>query len=170
MEDFIETLIQHHVDVYLVSGGFRIMIEPIARQLGIPKNHIYANTLYFDETTGLYLGFDDTEPMSHDYGKRHALEQIQQLHNYQTIIMIGDGAMDAQAKPPASAFIGYGGCTSETTGKCLYWLWWSCGEGVVLGSHWVVAAALAWAGVKKHIFHFCVCLFWTYVSCTEHVL
>ncbi len=23
--------------------------------------------------------------------------------------MIGDGAMDAQAKPPASAFIGYGG-------------------------------------------------------------
>jgi phosphoserine phosphatase len=109
VEDFIEMLIQHHVDVYLVSGGFRIMIEPIARQLGIPKNHIYANTLYFDETTGLYLGFDDMEPTSHDYGKRHALEQIQQLHNYQTIIMIGDGAMDAQAKPPASAFIGYGG-------------------------------------------------------------
>lgn len=42
-------------------------------------------------------------------GKPAALSTIQSLKGHQNIIMIGDGATDAQAKPPAVAFIGYGG-------------------------------------------------------------
>lgn len=46
------------VDVYLVSGGFDTLIEPVARELNIPVENIYANKLkYF---------FDGTFANSHD--------------------------------------------------------------------------------------------------------
>lgn len=97
-----------NVDIWLVSGGFRIMIEPVASELKIPIANIVANTILFDED-GKYAGFDRDEPTSRDMGKPKALEQIKSLHNYETMIMVGDGATDAQAKPPAKAFIGFGG-------------------------------------------------------------
>jgi phosphoserine phosphatase len=94
--------------VYLVSGGFRIMIEPVAAILGIDKSRIVANTIVFDEA-GDYLNFDPNEPTSADMGKPAALRQIQEAGGYKTMVMVGDGATDAQAKPPAAAFIGFGG-------------------------------------------------------------
>jgi len=108
--DFIQSLQQAQKQVYLVSGGFRIMIEPIAQQLHISKDHIVANTLLFkDDADGSYAGFDPTEPTSADMGKPKALTRIQQQGGYQTMVMMGDGATDAQAKPPAATFIGFGG-------------------------------------------------------------
>ena len=112
VESFIETLIVNHIDVYLVSGGFRIMIEPIARELCVAKDHIYANTIFFNDD-GEYAGFDDTEPTSADMGKPKALEIIKSKGGYETMVMIGDGATDAQAKPPADAFIGFGGVVTR---------------------------------------------------------
>ena len=35
--------------MYLVSGGFLQLIEPIAESLGIPKENIYANYIFFNE-------------------------------------------------------------------------------------------------------------------------
>ena len=95
--------------VYLVSGGFRIMIEPVAERLGIPSSNIFANTITFDAVTGAYTGFDTTELTSRDMGKPKAVQAIIDQGNYNTVVMIGDGATDAQAKPPAAAFIGFGG-------------------------------------------------------------
>lgn len=34
-------------DVFLVSGGFRAIIDPIAELLGIPLDHVHANTILF---------------------------------------------------------------------------------------------------------------------------
>ena len=36
-------------DVYLVSGGFRLMIDPVAEALGLPRGRVFANTILFDE-------------------------------------------------------------------------------------------------------------------------
>jgi phosphoserine phosphatase len=94
--------------VYLVSGGFRLMIEPVARALGVPGERIYANTILFDDDGG-YAGFDSTEPTSADGGKPRALAEIKAKYGYRTMVMVGDGATDAQAMPPADAFIGFGG-------------------------------------------------------------
>ena len=109
----ISTLQSKNVDVYLVSGGFRIMIEPVAKILNInPSTHVIANTIVFDsdDETGLYQGFDTAEPTSKDMGKPKAIQQILDNRFYNNgIVMIGDGATDAQAKPPATAFIGFGG-------------------------------------------------------------
>ncbi|CAN0444157.1 unnamed protein product, partial [Discosporangium mesarthrocarpum] len=37
--------------------------------------------------------------------------RLKELHGYQSVVMIGDGATDLQAKPLAEAFVGYGGVT-----------------------------------------------------------
>ncbi|CAM9487744.1 unnamed protein product [Ascophyllum nodosum] len=97
------------VAVYLVSGGFRAMIEPVADRLSIPRGNIFANTLLFDADTGEYRGFDPDEPTSKDGGKPMVVGMLMKKFDYGSVVMIGDGATDMQAKPPAEAFIGYGG-------------------------------------------------------------
>jgi len=125
--EFVRTLQKRGKQVFLVSGGFRIMIEPVARSLGVdPSTHVVANTIHFHEDDddddegggiGRYAGFDPTEPTSADMGKPKALQSILDAHSstVSKLVMIGDGATDAQAKPPAAAFIGYGGVARRQT-------------------------------------------------------
>jgi len=116
VQELMQALRQNKVDIWLVSGGFRIMIEPIAQQLAIPTQNIVANTLWFHDD-GSYRGFDPTEPTSADMGKPKALTRIQAQKGYETMVMVGDGATDAQAKPPAKAFIGFGGVVERPAVK-----------------------------------------------------
>lgn len=116
VKDLMQALQQKNVDIWLVSGGFRIMIEPVAQQLDIPITNIVANTLLFHDD-GSYRGFDPNEPTSADMGKPKALTSIQSKMGYETMIMVGDGATDAQAKPPAAAFIGFGGVVERAAVK-----------------------------------------------------
>ena len=98
--------------VYVVSGGFRAMIEATALEaFGVPKERIFANTILWD-ANGEYSGFDATEPTSRDGGKPAVIAQLK-AEGAQTIVMVGDGATDAQAKPPADAFIGFGGVVAR---------------------------------------------------------
>lgn len=113
IETLIATLHTKGVKVYLVSGGFRIMIEPVAKILNIhPTRNIIANTILFDENKNdEYAGFDNNEPTSQDMGKSKAVQLIMDnsYNILQRVVMVGDGATDAQAKPPATSFIGFGG-------------------------------------------------------------
>ena len=108
LEELIEILHKKGKNIYLVSGGFRQMINPIALQLGISVSNIYANNLFFTED-GEYDGFDINEPTSKDGGKPKVVQELIDKYDYKCVIMIGDGATDMQARPPAKAFIGYGG-------------------------------------------------------------
>lgn len=94
--------------VYLVSGGFRVMVEPVGALLGIPNDRIFANTIVFNPD-GSYANFDRAEPTSRDGGKAAVFESLRKGFGYATMVMVGDGATDMQARPPADAFIGYGG-------------------------------------------------------------
>lgn len=116
---FIEQLKADNKEVYLISGGFDCLIEPVARELNIPMTHVFANKLmfYFD---GEYANFDTTQPTSKTGGKAEAISIIRRQHNNHVeggaddddatlITMIGDGATDLEAVPPANYFIGFGG-------------------------------------------------------------
>lgn len=96
--------------IFLVSGGFRQVIHPIAEGLGIPVSHVYANQLLFKED-GSYAGFDPAEFTSRSGGKAEAVRDIKAKYGYKRIVAVGDGATDAEARQPdaANAFIGYGG-------------------------------------------------------------
>ena len=96
--------------VFLVSGGFRAIINPIADLLSIPRTHVFANTILFD-SEGSYAGFDRDEHTSRSGGKRAAVQAIRKAHGSHPVVAIGDGATDAEAVAPGGAdvFIGYGG-------------------------------------------------------------
>ena len=112
ISELISELQQRNIPVYLISGGFRRLILPIADLLGIPRSHVYANELLFDGN-GNYNGFDLSEPTSDNgnksVGKAGVCGQLKAKNGYKRLIMIGDGATDAEACPPADAFVGFGG-------------------------------------------------------------
>lgn len=116
VDKLVEALHKRGTDVFLVSGGFRLMIEPVAERLGVSVEKIYANTILFDEK-GDYVGFDSNEPTSADQGKPKALKTIKAKHGYEVMVMVGDGATDAQARPPADTFIGFGGVVTREAVK-----------------------------------------------------
>eukprot|EP01035_Chromulina_nebulosa_P019938 gene19938-25903_t len=96
------------VHVYLVSGGFRQMIYPIAKVVAVPHHRIYANNILF-HSNGDYESFDSNELTSKDGGKALVIQRLKDLFHYETIVMIGDGVTDLHARPPADLFIGFGG-------------------------------------------------------------
>jgi len=106
--DLVKLLHKLGKKVYLVSGGFHRMILPAANILNIPEDNIYANKLIFD-ADGNYTGFDDTCMTCRSGGKPKVVEHLKTLPGHESIVMIGDGATDMEARPPASLFIGFGG-------------------------------------------------------------
>lgn len=110
MPELVAKLQSRGTAVFLISGGFRQIINPIATTLNIPHGNVYANTLLFKDD-GSYAGFDETEFTSRSGGKARAVQAIIDLHQFTDLVMIGDGATDLEAKTagPAALFIGYGG-------------------------------------------------------------
>ncbi|XP_027156042.1 phosphoserine phosphatase, chloroplastic-like isoform X2 [Coffea eugenioides] len=110
IDELVKKMKARNTDVYLISGGFRQMINPVASILGIPVDHIFANQLLFG-SAGEFLGFDTDEPTSRSGGKAIAVQQIRKANGYKSLVMIGDGATDLVARKPGGAdlFICYAG-------------------------------------------------------------
>ena len=104
----IQQLQENQIAVYLVSGGFTQMIQPLADLLQIPATHVFANTILFD-SNGHYAGFNETAFTSRSGGKPRALAWIKKEKQHQYMVMIGDGITDLEARPPADLFIAYTG-------------------------------------------------------------
>jgi cation transport ATPase len=62
---------------------------------------------------GTYAGFDTAALTCRDGGKAAAITHLQASRGHRNVVMIGDGATDMQARPPASVFIGYGGIVTR---------------------------------------------------------
>lgn len=108
IKELISKLQQLRKKVFLVSGGFHDIITPVANVLRIPLECVYANRLIFNKD-GDYHGFNFSEPTSESGGKPRVVRLIKDKYSLQSVVMIGDGATDMEASPPADAFIGYGG-------------------------------------------------------------
>lgn len=118
MGELVRQLHARGTHVFLVSGGFRLMIEPVAEALAIPAERVYANTIEFAED-GTYEAFDADEPTSTDTGKPTVIAQLKADRGYGTVVMVGDGCTDLAAKTggAADAFIGFGGTAVRETVK-----------------------------------------------------
>ena len=109
--ELIDALHARKQDVYFVSGGFRQMIEPVAAQVGVSKDRIFANSFLFNDD-GSFKSHLDTEPTSRAGGKAKVVADLKHLHGYKKVVMVGDGATDMEARDipgGADAFIGFGG-------------------------------------------------------------
>jgi D-3-phosphoglycerate dehydrogenase len=94
--DFFE---RHAERVYILSGGFREVIAPLAARLGVAPDHVLANDLIYDDE-GRVTGVDDANPLSRDNGKP---EVIKALNLTGTVVMVGDGWTDAEVKLAGAA-------------------------------------------------------------------
>ncbi|XP_012272758.1 phosphoserine phosphatase isoform X2 [Orussus abietinus] len=108
IKTLVNTLQSQKKQVFLISGGFRCLIAPVAAQLNIPAENICANRLKF-YFNGEYAGFDENEPTAKTGGKAEAIRLLKEKRNFKTLVHVGDGATDLEACPPADAFIGFGG-------------------------------------------------------------
>eukprot|EP00184_Porphyridium_aerugineum_P001568 CAMPEP_0184707014 /NCGR_PEP_ID=MMETSP0313-20130426/37054_1 /TAXON_ID=2792 /ORGANISM="Porphyridium aerugineum, Strain SAG 1380-2" /LENGTH=639 /DNA_ID=CAMNT_0027168585 /DNA_START=92 /DNA_END=2011 /DNA_ORIENTATION=- len=121
IRELIHELKARNIEVFLISGGFRELILPIADALQVPRTNIFANRFVYmaDDEPGedgfvriRVRGFDPKEPTSQEGGKPEAIRRIRKLNPYKTVVMVGDGITDLEAVQEtggADLFIGYGG-------------------------------------------------------------
>jgi phosphoserine phosphatase len=103
----IAALLSEGIEVRVISGGIRQAVVPLAAALDLPERAVAAVELHFDEN-GHYAGFDTTSPLARSGGKRTVLERwLPELPR--PIMLVGDGATDLEARPPADRFVAFAG-------------------------------------------------------------
>jgi phosphoserine phosphatase len=106
--ELVTKLCSRGVAVYLVSGGIRQMVSPLASLLNIPDERVFANVAAFDEQ-GRFLSIDAHQLTAQTGGKAKVIANLIRQYGYRRVVMVGDGITDLHARPPASLFIAYGG-------------------------------------------------------------
>lgn len=89
----------------ILSGGFKRLIEPLAKHLEVER--IEAVPLNLD-AEGNYISFDSTYPTTYNGGKPEIIRQLKEEFSPKKIIMIGDGVSDLETKSEVDSFIGFG--------------------------------------------------------------
>ncbi|WP_020483194.1 HAD-IB family phosphatase [Methylomonas sp. MK1] len=106
VSETIETLQANNKLIHIISGGLRQAILPLAKQLGIPEEHVHAVDVLFDED-GNYQGFARHSPLAVSGGKARICRRLRMHHS--SLVMIGDGKTDLEAKLAGAYMIGFGG-------------------------------------------------------------
>ena len=91
--DNIDFFKEYLDDIYIVSGGFKSIIEPILLSTKVNWN-IFANEFKFDKDDNV-IGVDANNPLAFSKGK---VELVKKLNLNNDIIIIGDGYTDYEVK------------------------------------------------------------------------
>lgn len=103
----IAALLAENIEVRVMSGGIRQAVVTLALALGLTERAVAAVDVHFDEN-GEYAGFDESSPLARSGGKRTVLERwLPELPR--PIMLVGDGATDLEARPPADTFVAFAG-------------------------------------------------------------
>jgi phosphoserine phosphatase len=92
-------------EVRIISGGLLPPVVALARALGLRPGAVAAVGITFDQD-GAYAGFDQNSPLARTGGKA---EQIQRWRLPHPVLLVGDGATDAEARPAVDGFAAYMG-------------------------------------------------------------
>ena len=106
VEEVFSTLLAQGKQVHIISGGLRQAILPLAKKLGIPQSQVHAVDILFN-ADGSYQDFNQQSPLAMTGGKAIICQQIQ--IDGRSMVMIGDGKTDLEAKQAGATVIGFGG-------------------------------------------------------------
>lgn len=107
--EIIELLQRVGTTVWLISGGYDEVIYPLADYVGISRDHILANHLFFS-VDGTYQGYDATNPLCRQFGKRACIKHLkEEVKITRKTAIIGDGVSEVEAKDVVDLCIGFGG-------------------------------------------------------------
>ncbi|GAB6142037.1 hypothetical protein JCM14076_27660 [Methylosoma difficile] len=109
IKEVFATLLAQGKAVYIISGGLRQAILPLAQQLGLPEDHVYAVDIFFNDD-GSYSHFDSASPLAKTGGKAIVTAR---LSAQGSLAMIGDGKTDMEAKQAGAFTIGFGGVVAR---------------------------------------------------------
>ena len=104
--DTIKTLQANHKQIHIISGGLRQAILPLADHLAIPEDHVHAVDVIFD-SQGHYQDFARQSPLAVSGGKARVCRKIRLTNS--SLVMVGDGKTDLEAKQAGAFMIGFGG-------------------------------------------------------------
>ncbi|OYV16031.1 MAG: HAD-superfamily hydrolase, subfamily IB (PSPase-like) [Methylococcaceae bacterium NSP1-1] len=108
-EVFASLLVQDKT-VHIISGGLRQAILPLAEHLGLPESHVHAVDIYFNED-GSYRNYDLNSPLARTGGKAVV---VGTLKGEGSLVMVGDGKTDLEAKQSGAVVLGFGGVVDRT--------------------------------------------------------
>jgi phosphoserine phosphatase len=106
VKEVFATLLGQGKEVHIISGGLRQAILPLAKVLDVPEHNVHAVDIHFNND-GSYQGFDESSPLARSGGKHEICKQL--LQGKSSLVMIGDGKTDMEAKQPGVTVIGFGG-------------------------------------------------------------
>ena len=104
-KDVIGKLSAKHVELFVVSGGLREAILPLAVEAGLKEENVHAVSVVFD-TGGEYKGFDEESLLTRQSGKRKV---VKQLVLKGPTLAVGDGMTDCEIRPAVDGFAAYTG-------------------------------------------------------------
>lgn len=94
-----EFLASHADHIQVLTGGFREMVEPVIRELGLRADQLHANTLSFD-AQGFSDGCDWNNPLSTEGGK---IPVVCALDLKGKVVVVGDGWSDYKIREAGAA-------------------------------------------------------------------
>ncbi len=80
--------------IYIISGGFKEVIEPVVKEFGISSDHVLANSLRFNGKEEI-VGIDTKHLLAQNGGKAKAISQLKLTGE---IVVLGDGITDYEIK------------------------------------------------------------------------
>lgn len=113
--------------VFIVSGGLYEPVRRFGEWLGVPREHIHAVKMQFDQLAGEWWRYWEqpggknpnanymsigTSPLAGTNGKNLVIDQIRSAHPGRAML-IGDGMSDFEAHPHVDLFIGFGGVVTR---------------------------------------------------------
>jgi len=119
----IEALQSMGTEVFIVSGGLIEPVRDFGVWLGIPREHIFAVNMEYDQLAGEWWRYWDlpgghnpqanylaieSNPLTGTRGKNQVISRIR-LEHPGRVIMIGDGGSDLEVAGEVDLFIGFGG-------------------------------------------------------------
>ncbi len=118
IEEVFDWLRERGHATYIVSGGFKECIAPVAEHLEIPFDKCLTNRFIFSPD-GQVTGVDESSLLWTSEGKAPALRAMRTRHPGEQFIMIGDGMNDYRSYETGAAdhFIGFGGHVVRQTVK-----------------------------------------------------
>ncbi len=97
------------VHTAIMSGGIRDALLPMASELRLPHERVFAVSLQHDRKLGAYTGVEPDQPLTTQFGKLQVLEALISYAQLPTpVAFVGDGSTDAAVRP-AAHFIAFTG-------------------------------------------------------------
>jgi len=106
VQEVFATLAASNKELHIISGGIRQAILPLAKCLGLPEAQVHAVDIYFNED-GSYRDYNRDSPLARSGGKAEICRWL--LKTQDSLVMIGDGKTDMEAKQAGAVVIGFGG-------------------------------------------------------------